>query len=102
MSNKLILRTLAITLAGACALQPDEGPFEEDAQLAEYRRAIPTRAQLQAGTAEATTSSLLGQPADMPQASAGLILGISEREINLITLSLLYRPGFNVSKKIDI
>ncbi len=68
----LIATTL---LVGACA-QEEEVNYDE-AQLATYRSALPTRANLEAGQATATTATLLGEPAVYPHASADIILGIN-------------------------
>lgn len=69
----LIATTL---LVGACAAQDDDVGYDE-AQLATYRSALPTRANLEAGHATATTATLLGEPAVYPHASADVILGIN-------------------------
>ena len=63
-------------LAGACAVE-DEAPNYDEAQLAVYREALPTRARLEAGQATASTATLLGEPALYPHASSDVIQGIN-------------------------
>tara|TARA_R110002096_G_scaffold433887_5_gene653904 strand:+ start:14727 stop:15848 length:1122 start_codon:yes stop_codon:yes gene_type:complete len=71
------LSLLATTLlAGACAAQDDEPNYDE-AQLATYRSALPTRARLEAGQATASTATLLGEAAVYPDAAGDIIVGIN-------------------------
>jgi len=66
---------IAVVTATACV---DEGPETYDQQkLDEYRRALPSRAQLEASAPRATTAALLGDPALYPHASADVVLGIN-------------------------
>jgi len=76
------MKTLGFTLvattllAGACVAE-EEAPNYDEAQLAVYRSALPTRAKLEARQATASTATLLGQPAVYPHASAEVIQGIN-------------------------
>jgi len=75
--KSLGLSLLAISLfAGACATEDDTANFDE-AQLATFRSALPTRAKLEAKTATATTATLLGAPAEYPRATSDVIEGIN-------------------------
>lgn len=63
-------------LCAACAPEQEELQYDE-AQLAIARSALPTRANLEAPQATASTATLLGAPAEYPHASSDLILGIN-------------------------
>ncbi len=69
------LGTLALATT-ACAVE-EQGSDIDQAQLAVYRSALPTRAKLEAAQDNATTATLLGQPAVYPRSSAPLIQGIN-------------------------
>lgn len=75
--KRLGLTLLALaTMAGACAEQ-DSSPSYDEAQLAVYKDALPTRGQLEASRSTPTTATLLGAPAQYPHSSAEIIQGIN-------------------------
>lgn len=87
----------ASLLTGACAAQEDEGQNYDEVQLATYRSALPSRTQLEAGQATATTATLLGEPAVYPHASAEVIQGINGAvglTVDLLDLVTSYPPTF--------
>lgn len=63
-------------LTAACTAQDDGGDIDQ-ALLAEYRAALPSRATLEAAAPMPTTSAALGDPAMLPHSSWELVLGIN-------------------------
>jgi hypothetical protein len=72
LTSKLAVFAVLLPL-GACA--QEEGG--DDARLARYRRALPTRAQLEAPTVQASSSAAVGDPALYPYQSWPIVEGIN-------------------------
>ncbi len=72
----LSLLSAALLSTAACQAPEDEANYDV-ATLEAYRSALPTRAQLEASQATASTATLLGEPAVFPQASADVVHGIN-------------------------
>lgn len=74
LPSKIAALAIAAMLPlGACA--QEEGV--DDTRLAEFRRAIPTRASLEAPRVQGSTSAALGDPALYPYASWPIVEGIN-------------------------
>lgn len=89
MKKNIGLTVLGLaTLTGACA-EENAGPNYDEAQLAVYREALPTRTQLEASRTTPSSQALLGAPALYPHSSAELVEGVNgavENTVNLLEL----------------
>lgn len=75
--NKL-MRLTALSLAYAlvaCGGGEDQGI--DQALLAQYRTAIPSRAQLEASAPQASIQAIIGDPAVLPKGSKDIVVGIN-------------------------
>jgi hypothetical protein len=70
-----VLLALALPLSGCVAEDDDTGG--QDQLLTEFRRAVPSRAQLRAPAPEASTMNANGDPALYPTSSWGIVQGIN-------------------------
>jgi len=74
--HKLVLGVAAVSLFSvACVEQAPDNIDQE--RLAQYRKALPSRAQLQASAPTATTATMLGERAMYPTASMDVVFGIN-------------------------
>lgn len=75
--NRLTLGLAGLaTLTAACVTEHVDDGIDTEL-LAEYRRAVPSQAQLAAPAPEASTAEALGDPAFYPYASAEIVFGIN-------------------------
>ncbi len=74
--HKLTVGIVGLSLLAVACVEQEPDNIDQ-AKLAQYRKALPSKAQLEASAPTATTATMLGQRAMYPTASMDVVLGIN-------------------------